>query len=50
MIVVIYGKEEMTMTYFVELDVSVESTAICVIDDAVGVDKEFSARSHPEDP
>lgn len=37
------------MTYFVGLDVSVESTAICVIDDAGRVAKEFSARSQPED-
>lgn len=37
------------MTYYVGLDVSVESTAICVIDDAGSVEKEFSARSHPED-
>jgi len=36
------------MTYFVGLDVSVESTPICVIDGAGGVEKEFSARSHPE--
>jgi transposase len=47
--VVIYSSEEMTMTYYVGLDVSVENTAICVIDAAGCVEKEFSARSHPDD-
>jgi transposase len=48
-IVVVFGKEEMTMAYYIGLDVSVESTAVCVIDAAGCVKKEFSARSHPED-
>jgi hypothetical protein len=37
------------MTYYIGLGVSVESTAVCVIDDAGHVVSEFSARSHPED-
>lgn len=37
------------MTYYIGLDVSVESKAVCVIDDAGYVAKEFSARSHLED-
>lgn len=37
------------MAYYIGLDVSVESTAVCVIDAAGCVKKEFSARSHPED-
>lgn len=47
--VVIYSREEMTMTYYIGLDVSVENTAICVIDATGRVEKEFSARSHPDD-
>lgn len=37
------------MTYYIGLDVSVESTAICVIDDTGRVDKELSVPSHPDD-
>ncbi|MFX0541029.1 IS110 family transposase [Roseovarius sp. S4756] len=37
------------MAYYIGLDVLVESTAICVIDDAGCVEQEFSARSNPED-
>ncbi|MDK3075570.1 IS110 family transposase [Sedimentitalea sp. JM2-8] len=37
------------MTYYIGLDVSVENTAICVIDATGRVEKEFSARSHPDD-
>ncbi|MFY2822397.1 IS110 family transposase [Ruegeria sp. MALMAid1280] len=37
------------MTYYVGLDVSVESTAICVIDEAGSIHREFSAPSHPDD-
>jgi transposase len=37
------------MTYYVGLDVSVESTAICVIDDAGNIERELAAPSHPDD-
>ncbi|WP_299506792.1 IS110 family transposase [uncultured Roseobacter sp.] len=37
------------MTYYVGLDVSVESTAICVLDDIGNVEREFTAASHPDD-
>ncbi|WP_139784853.1 hypothetical protein [Roseovarius sp. A-2] len=37
------------MTYYIGLDVSVESTAVCMIAADGCVKKEFSARSHPED-
>ena len=37
------------MTYYIGLDVSVESMSICVIDAAGCVKKEFSARSHREE-
>ena len=37
------------MTYYIGLDVSVESTAVCVIDADGRVKKEFSVRSHPVD-
>lgn len=37
------------MTYYIGLDVSLESTAVCVIDADACVKKEFSVRSHPED-
>jgi len=37
------------MAYYIGLDVSVESTAVCVIDAAGCVKKEFSARNHAED-
>lgn len=36
------------MTYCIGLDVSVENTVVCGIDTAGCVNKEFSARSHPE--
>jgi len=39
----------MTMTCYVGLDVSVESTAICVIDSAGNIEKELSAASDPDD-
>ncbi len=37
------------MTYYIGLDVSVESTAICVIDGTGRVEKEISVASHPDD-
>ena len=37
------------MTYYIGLDVSVESTAVCVIDDTGQVEKELSVSSHPDD-
>lgn len=37
------------MTYYVGLDVSVESTAICVIDDTGKIERELVAPSHPDD-
>ncbi|NOD32837.1 IS110 family transposase [Ruegeria atlantica] len=37
------------MTYYIGLDVSVESTAICVIDDKGHVAKELSVPSRPDD-
>lgn len=37
------------MTIYVGLDVSVESTAICLISSSGHVEKEFSAPSHPDD-
>lgn len=47
--VVICSSEEMTMTYYIGLDVSVESTAICVIDDKGHVAKQLSVPSRPDD-
>ena len=40
--------EEMTMSCFVGLDVSVETTAVCVIDGAGGIVREFSVASDPD--
>ena len=36
------------MTYFAGLDVSLEETAICVVDEAGGIVKELRAASEPE--
>ena len=49
LVVVICNSEEMTMTYYIGLDVSVDSTAVCVIDDTGCGEKEISAASHPDD-
>lgn len=37
------------MMYYIELDVSVENTAVCVIDDTGRITKEHSVPSHPDD-
>ena len=49
MVVITFGSEEMTTTYFVGLDVSIESTAVCVIDETRRVEEELSVPSHPAD-